>query len=121
MKKISIIPSGLVFTIILFLRFTTTPLSFTRNGVLGVLYVGVATVTSFYSMTLALGYEDAAVCAIVAAIEIPATYLLEFLVFSRHLTAEAFVGAVLVLFAVVSVSGLKLAKRASFTHELKLN
>ena len=99
----SIIPSGLVFTMILLLRFTKMSLSFTRNGVLGALYVGVATVTSFYSMTLALGFEDAAICAIVAAIEIPATFLLEFLAFSRPLTAETFIGAVLVLFAVISV------------------
>ena len=73
-------------------------------GVAGALFIGGATVASHYLMTLALGFEEAAVCAIVGAVEIPATYFLEFLIFRRSPTPAAAAGAVLVLGAVVGVS-----------------
>ena len=90
--------------------FSRLPASPSVLGVIGALYIGGATVASHYLMTLALGFEDAAVCAIVAAVEIPATYFLEFFVFFRRPTLEAAGGALLVLAAVVGVSIIKMKK-----------
>ena len=101
-------PPGLFVTLILFLLFSSPLPTLTINGVFGALYVGAATVASHYLMTLALGYEDAAVCSIIATVEIPATYILEFFVFSKGLTLQTGIGAVLALGAVISVSGMKL-------------
>ena len=87
------------------------------RGVAGALFIGGATVASHYLMTLALGFEEAAICAIVGAVEIPATYALEFLIFRRSPTPAAAAGAALVLGAVISVSAVAAVAAAAAEAE----